>query len=238
MPQVLTDFGVVKCAHGLVGTSTASSDKWSIDGHKVMLENDTGTFPCTFPYPCGGYTLKSMGLNATTIDGRKVILITDFNLSTTGLPITMTESHTTYDDSIPAPIPAGQPTPALAPELIDFVPPIVTVTPAEMDFTITTSMPASVPVTYTLTAQNPLKWILTHINEPVGSSTELTTTQPAGLVLAPAGGTWDSPSLIVMATMSAAFMASLAPGKHHFYLTGVSKRGLTGFAEFVLKVTP
>jgi hypothetical protein len=32
-------------------------------------------------------------------------------------------------------------------------------------------------------------------------------------------------------------MAALTPGKHHLYMTGVSKRGLSGYAEAVLTVT-
>jgi hypothetical protein len=42
----------------------------------------------------------------------------------------------------------------------------------------------------------------------------------------------------VTATMTAAFMAALSPGLHHLYLTGISKRGLFGMAEFLLTVTP
>ena len=64
-----------------------------------------------------------MGLNASQIDGQKVILVTDFNQSFTGLPLTMAETHTTIDNSTPAPIPAGQPAPPLSPALADVVKP-------------------------------------------------------------------------------------------------------------------
>ena len=62
-----------------------------------------------------------MGLNATQIDGRKVILVTDFNQTLTGLPLLMTESHQTFDESTPAAIPTGQPAPPLSPEMADLV---------------------------------------------------------------------------------------------------------------------
>jgi hypothetical protein len=36
--------------------------------------------------------------------------------------------------------------------------------------------------------------------------------------------------------MTLAFLASLAPGLHRFFMTGVSQRGLTGFAKMTLTV--
>jgi hypothetical protein len=38
-------------------------------------------------------------------------------------------------------------------------------------------------------------------------------------------------------TMTAMFMASLTPGKHRFFMTGVSQRGLSDFFEIVLTVS-
>ena len=102
--------------------------KWQINGGYVLLENDTGTLVVRSGlFPCLGYLLRSMGLNATRIDGRKVILVTDFNQSLTGLPLMMTESHQTFDESTPAPIPAGQPAPPFQPRLADLSQPVVTV---------------------------------------------------------------------------------------------------------------
>jgi heme/copper-type cytochrome/quinol oxidase subunit 1 len=41
----------------------------------------------------------------------------------------------------------------------------------------------------------------------------------------------------VTLTLSAAYMASLGVGVHHFYVTGVNKRGLSAYAESVLTVS-
>src|SRR5204863_7406855 len=91
----------------------------------VLLDNDTDTLSCPVLPPCVGYHLKSMGLNATVIDGRKVILDTDFNQTHTGLPLRITEFHQTIDNSTPAPIPNGQRPGPLPPELTDTVKPVV-----------------------------------------------------------------------------------------------------------------
>src|SRR5947209_20331276 len=108
MPQVLTTNALILCPHLGQGTSVPSDPKWSVNGGTVLLENEIGALSCPFiPFPCVGYQLHSMGLNATQIDGRQVILTTDFNLTFTGLPLTMTDFHTTIDDSSPAPIPPG-----------------------------------------------------------------------------------------------------------------------------------
>ena len=118
MPNVLTTKASIRCPHGTLGVSIPLSPKWSIDGGDVLCEGDSGTFPfCVFVVPCVGYTLQSMGLNATYIDGRRVMLDTDFNTTFTGLPLVMQDLNSTYDDSTPAPIPVGQPPPPLPPEL-------------------------------------------------------------------------------------------------------------------------
>jgi hypothetical protein len=237
MPQVLTTNALVQCPHGFPGTSTASSDKWSINGGTVLLENDTGTFSCLTNYPCVGYRLTSMGLNATTVDGRKVILVTDINFTQTGLPIRKTEFHSTYDDSTPSGVPAGQPTPPLTPEMADQVEPTVAPPLMAGGFSIATMMPATLPVVFTLSAQNPMQWALRLINETLQQSFDVTNGQPPGLTVTPSGGSWTTPSLVVTATMTATFMAALTPGKHHLYMTGISKRGLFGLGEFLLTVT-
>jgi hypothetical protein len=108
MPQVLTTNALILCPHMGPGTSIPSDPKWSVNGGFVLLENDVGTLACPYlPCPCVGYVLQSMGLNATEVDGRKVILVTDFNQTLTGLPLTITEFHQTYDDSVPAALPPG-----------------------------------------------------------------------------------------------------------------------------------
>src|SRR5262249_23993312 len=161
------------CPHLGKGTTIPSIPKWQINGGYVCVEGDTGTLACPFiPYPCIGYTLQSMGLNATKIDQKKVILVTDFNKTVTGLPLLMVETHPVLDQSTPAPIPAGQQAPPLSPELADLVAPIVTAPPTPFPFKITPP-PAPVPVviSFSLTTDHPLKWVLTLINEnPPGAN--------------------------------------------------------------------
>jgi hypothetical protein len=238
MPQVLTTNALILCPHGGKGTSVPTDPKWSVNGGIVLLEGDTGTLACPFlTYPCIGYQLRSMGLNATRIDGRKVMLVTDFNETVTGLPLIMTEFHTTIDNSTPAPIPAGQSAPPLSPELTDMVAPMVTVAPSALAFNTASNSPATATATFTLASTHPLQWLLTLINEPQKSHTDVTKGLPPGLTVAPAGGGWDMSPLTITITMNAVFMAALTPGKHHFYMTGVSQRGLSGYAELILTVT-
>src|SRR2546423_13209144 len=116
MPQVMTTNATVVCPHGGVGQSTPTSPKWRVEGGLVLRENDPGVLSCNFLPPCVGYQLRSMGLNASKLDGAHVILVTDFNQTFTGLPLKISEVHHTIDNSTPAPIPVGQEAPPLAPE--------------------------------------------------------------------------------------------------------------------------
>lgn len=242
MPQVLTTNAVIVCPHGGLGTSLPTDPKWSVNGGIVLREGDTGTLACPPPgvpvlVPCVGYQLVSMGLNATQIDGRRVILVTDFNQTITGLPLKMTELHTTVDDSTPAPIPAGQPAPPLPPAMQDMVPPVVVAAPPALAFNSTTMLPATLATTFTLTSANPMQWLLTLIDDPLATHQDVTSGLPPGLTVTPGGGTWNSSPLTVTVTMTALFMAGLTSGQHHFYMTGVGQRGLSGYAEVILTVS-
>jgi len=238
MPQVLTTNALIVCPHGGLGTTAPMHPKWSVNDGKVAVEGDTGILSCPFiPLPCAGYKLQSMGLNATQIDGQKVILVTDFNQSFTGLPLVMTEFHQTFDESTPAPIPSGQTAPPPSPEMADFDKPIVVTPTLMIPVPLTPPPPAPVFVTFTLTSAHPLRWILTLINEPEKTNADLTNGWP-GAVIAPSGGDWTTPSLTVTISLPPTSVAALAPGKHHLFMTGVSKRGLSGNAECILDVTP
>jgi hypothetical protein len=205
MPQVLTTNALILCPHGAKGTTVPAHPKWTVNGGYVLVEGDTGVLSCPFlPLPCAGYTLQSMGLNATQIDGEKVILATDFNQTFTGLPLVMTEFHQAFDESTPAPLPAGQTSATPPPELADLVAPVVM-----------TAVPYT-PVPLTL-----------HV--------DITNGWP-GAVIAPQGGSWDTPVLTVTVAMPSTFLVTLAPGKYHFFLTAVSKRGLSGNADAVVEV--
>jgi hypothetical protein len=245
MSKVLTTNASIKCPHGGVGKSIPSDPKWTINGGTVLLENDQGTFPLTgpgicpfFQLPCGGYQLKSMGLNATQVDGRKVILDTDFNQTFTGLPLIIQEFHQTIDNSTVAPIPPGQEALPLPPELADIVKPVVTGVPPVLAFDLTTKLPPSLITTFTLFSDHPLQWALTLINEPDGSHSDITNGLPPLLVVAPFGGSWNTPTLLVTVTLTTPYLIGLKPGKYHFFMTAVNRRGLSSFAEVVLTVSP
>jgi hypothetical protein len=178
-----------------------------------------------------------MGFNATRVSGQRVILVTDFNLTASGLPITMIEAHRVFDDTTPAAIPDGQPAPPLPPEMTDLVKPVITSSLTNLAFDRTTSTPPTVTVTFTLTSAHPLMWILTQIDEPEKLTNDRTNVQPAGMTVTPSGGVWNVSPLIITLNMTAAFMGTLQPPVHRFFLTGVTQRGLSNFAEVVLTVT-
>jgi hypothetical protein len=237
MPQVLTTNALVLCPHGGKGTTTPVSQKWSVNGGYVAADGDPGTLACPFiPLPCIGYQLKSMGLNATQIDGKKVILVTDFNQTFTGLPLVMMDFHQTFDQSSPAPIPAGQTAPPASPAMADLVSPVVTASPPSVPFSISTTT-APVAVSLSMTSDHPLRWTLTLINEPLKYHADLTSGLP-GATVTPSGGTWSTPTLAITVTMTPVFLAALTVGKTHLYLTGVSARGLSGHTEVIITVTP
>jgi hypothetical protein len=177
-----------------------------------------------------------MGLNATQIKGQRVILVTDFNQTATGLPLTMVETHAIIDNSSPAPIPDGQPAPPLSPPMADMAKPVVTSSIATLAFNQTTMSPPTLIVTFTLIAAHPWRWILRQIDEPEQVSNNRTSGRPPGLTVTPSGGVWDVSPLTITMTMTAAFMVTLAPLVHRFFMTGVSQRGLSNFAEVILTV--
>ena len=238
MPRILTTRAIITCPHGGVGTTIPSWPFWNIEGGQAVRQGDAGTLTCVFPYPCTGYVLRSMGLNATKIDGLPAILETDFNQSLTGLPLTMTDTHNVIDNSTPAPVPIGGAPAPQAAELLDFAAPVVVAVPPAAAFNSVTQLPVTVPISFSLSSAFPLQWILTRVSEPPNAGhQDLTNGLPPGAVAVPSGGSWTTPSLSVTLTLNAAYMTSLGVGVHHFYMTGVSRRGLSAYAECVLTVS-
>jgi hypothetical protein len=238
MPQLMTTNALVLCPHGGKGTSLPSSPKWSIQGGFVLREGDTGVLSCGSVPPCASYVLKSMRLNATVIDGVPAVLVTDFNQTLTGLPLTIVETHTTLDNSTPLPLPAGSDAPPLSPELLDTTPPLVVPLLPAATFSSTTMLPATQPLAFTLVSPFPLKWLLTRVSEPPNATAaDLTAGEPPLAVVTPPGGAWTTPVLTVTLTLSAAYMASLGNGTHRFHLTAVNRRGLWASAESKLTVS-
>jgi hypothetical protein len=239
MPQVLTTNAKIVCPHLGLGTTMNTSTHWSIDGGYVALDGDTGTLSCAFIPPCAGYVLQSMGLNAVQMDGRKVMLVTDFLKSFTGLPLIVTEVHTVFDDSTPAPLPIGQPAPPLPPAMADTTTPVVVLTVPPLDFSLSVTPPVPVTAAFTLSAAYPMQWILTLIHEaPPGGNVDLTSGILGQALVSPSGGKWDSPTLVISVTLQGAFVATFPLGKHDLYLTGISQRGLSSYAVGTFKVTP
>lgn len=237
MPQVLTTTATILCPHTGKGTTTPATPYVDAQGGYVLCEGDVGVLSCPFTPPCVGYTLKSMGLNATEIAGRKIILATDFQQSVTGLPLNIVETTMVYDDSTPAPLPAGATSAPLAPELLDLAPPVVVAVPPTVPFVTSTMMPAAASIVFTLTSAFPLSWSLVLINGAQGTSTDVTNGGPPGLVVGPMGGSWSTPTLVVTAAMTAAFFSALGPGTHRLYMTGVSKRGKSAYKDAIIQVS-
>jgi hypothetical protein len=239
MPQVLTTNAKIVCPHTGEGTTLNTSTHWSINGGYVALDGDTGTLSCTFIPPCASYVLQSMGLNAVQMDGRKVMLVTDFIKSITGLPLVVTEIHKVLDDSTPAPLPVGQPAPPLPPAMADTTTPVVEITVPPLDFSLSITPPVPVTATFTMSATYPLQWILTLIHEPApGGNEDLTGGLPGKAIVSPSGGSWDSPSLTINVTLLGPYVATFSTGKHDLYLTGISQRGLSAYARASFQVTP
>jgi len=239
MPQVVTTNAQILCAHFSSAVKNPPlTPLWTIDGGTVLVEGDSGSFPnCPSTLQCGVYALQSMGLNATRVAAQRVILVTDFNLASSGLPITMIETHHVLDETTPAPIPDGQPAPPLPPAMTDLVKPVVTSSLPNLAFNKTSMTPPSVVVTFTLTSAHPLLWRLRQIDEPEAITNDRTNAQPAGMTVSPSGGVWNVSPLSVTLTMTAAFMNTLLPGLHRFFLTAVSQRGLSTFTEVLLTVS-
>jgi hypothetical protein len=239
MPRVLTTNAQILCAHFTPAVKDPPlAPLWTIDGGTVLVEGDSGKFlSCPSPAQCGEYHLLSMGLNATEVASKRVILVTDFNLTSSGLPITMIDTHQVFDETAPAAIPDGQSAPPLPPEMTDLAKPVVSSSPTTLGFNKTSMTPPSVLVTFTLTSAHPMRWMLTQIDEPEGTTIDRTNVQPAGMTVSPSGGVWNVSPLIINMTMTSAFMGTLSLLKHRFFLTGVSQRGLSNFAEVVLTVT-
>ena len=237
MPQILTTNALIVCPHGGIGQTANSSINWTINGGFVARDGDMGTLSCVFIPPCLSYILQSMGLNATQLDGKKVMLVTDFTKSITGLPLVITEFHPVLDDSTAAPIPYGQPAPALPPAMADKTKPVVTLTVPPLAFSM--SAPAPVTATFTLSTTYPMQWILTLIHEPPpGGHVDLTNGISGMAVVTPQGGNWNTPTLTVNVILQIPFVSSFAQGKHDLYLTGISQRGLSAYDKGIFTVGP
>jgi hypothetical protein len=246
MPKIWTENAKVSCPHGGGGRNIPAPPRLAkISGGEIMLDGDQGIFdspPCLNTPPCAGYALKSMGLNATSIQGRAVMLVSDFTQTYTGFPVTVVESHVVNDKTLPATPPAsGQ---VIPPEMQENDKPTVVCVPPQLPFSIatfsSTSQPAMLPFTFSLSSQFPLKWMLWQVGPPF-TKLDVTSGLPSQVTVVPVGaspdGTWLSPSATVMVTITGTYAATLAPGNHEFVLTAVNRRGFSKFDKGVLAVS-
>jgi hypothetical protein len=237
MPQLLTTNAQIRCVHA--GTGSVPSPKaplMTVSGGTVLVEGDSGTISgCALVQaPCVSFTLRSMGYNATTVDGHKAILVTDFQQTSTFLPLLLTETHPAVDDSTPAPLTAGSPAPPLSPEMLDVVPPVVVAAPPALAFSHATQLPPVAVFVFTISSAFPKQWVLTHVS--ASGAEDVTSGGVPGPTVLPPGGGWSSPVLAVVVTLSSAYLNALSPGPHEFYLTAVSQRGLPSTAAAKLTV--
>jgi hypothetical protein len=236
MPQALTTMATIKCPHQGLGTTFSPRVVIADNGGAVAAEGDGGTLACPFvQLPCGGYTLRSLGLNSTTILGRRLILATDFQTSMTGLPLQIVETTQFIDDSSPSPLPADGSDPAADPAMLDLAPPVVVAAPTAGAFNTTTQLPTVLPIVFTLTSAFPRLWRLTLLNTVAATSIDLTSGVP-GAAVVPPGPSWSTPTLAVTLQLTAVFLTALGPGAHHLFCTGVSQRGLSSYAQVVVTV--
>jgi hypothetical protein len=245
MPKIWTTNAQVSCPHGGGGTSQAIPPrKATINGGEILLDNDQGVFdspPCTNRPPCVGYACRSMGLNATSIRGRAVMLVSDFTQTYTGFPVTVVESHVVDDKTLPGTPPAtGQ---VIPPEMQENDRPTVVAVPPTFPFSKTafanTSQPATVPLTFSLSSQYPLKWMLWQVGPPA-TQLEVTAGIPSQVTVVPVGaspdGTWSSPSATVSVTVMGTYLATLN-GDHAFVLTAVNRRGFSAFDKATVSIS-
>jgi hypothetical protein len=181
-----------------------------------------------------------MKLNSTEVDNRRVMLVTDFTQSFTGFPLTILETHHTFDDSSPTPIPAGGSPPSVPPELQEFDQPTVVAAPSVLAFSVgafgMSGNPVALPMTFTIQSQFPNRWLLFMLS-PSGEHRDITNGDLPRIAVTPSGGAWPSQVLIVTVAPTGLFMSTLAQGTHYFILTAVNVRGKSQFALVALTVS-
>jgi hypothetical protein len=240
MPKLLTTKAQITCPHSGQGTSTPAGSTLLYAGGGVLTDGDQGTIAgCTYTQvPCASYQLASLQLNSMYVSGKRVMLVTDFVQSNTGYPLTVTESHQIFDQTVPAALAPGA-TPVTPPELREDDHPSVAVAPPTLAFSqsgfANSGSPAALPFVFTLSSQYPRRWTLFRTGPML--SGDIATGIPTSITVVPAGGAWSTPALTVSVTVTGTFANTLAIGTHTFVLTAVNHRGLWGMAEATLTVS-
>jgi hypothetical protein len=246
VPKVITRSAIIQCPHSGIGQSIPAQTSVLVGGSPVLVDGDTGVIQncLNLPpvgVPCAGYVLRSMNLNAVTVGGRRALIDTDFQHSSTGYPLAIREFHQVEDLSLPVMVPPGG-TFTTPPELQDTDQPTITALPLVLAFSkigfSNTGAPSSLTITLTLNSQFPNQWMLTMIAPP--SSTDITSSAPPGLTVQPSGGSWTVSPITVTVTLTGVYMTTLPvlPAKVSFVMVGINRRGRSAVAETVLGVSP
>lgn len=239
MPKVLTTKAQITCPHTGRGTSTPAGSTLAYAGGGVLTDGDQGTIAnCTYQVKCASYQLTSLQLNSMYVSGKRVMLVTDFIQSNTGYPLTVTDSHQVFDQTVPAKLAPGA-TPVTPPELREDDHPSVTVSPSTLPFSkagfANSGSPVTLPFVFTLSSQFPRRWTLFRTGPML--SGDIAAGIPTSITVVPPGGTWSTPSLTVSVKVTGTFANTLDIGTHTFVLTAVNHRGLWGMAEAMLTVS-
>ncbi|MGN6717849.1 MAG: hypothetical protein ACTHLX_10700 [Candidatus Binatia bacterium] len=246
MPKVITRNAIIRCPHGGIGQSMPSQTAVLVGGAPVLVDGDTGVIQnCSnvppAGVPCAGYVLRSMHLNAVTVDGRSALIDTDFEKSLTGYPLVMTEFHQVEDRSLRVTIPPGG-TLTTPPELQDTDKPTVVAVPPALGFSkvgfANTGAPTFLSTTFTLTSTFPNRWMLTLVVPP--GSSDVTSSSSPQVTVQPSGGFWNASPLTVTVTLAGAYITTLPvfPAKVSLVMVAINRRGRSASAETVLEVSP
>lgn len=239
MPLIMTQNALVKCSHGGTGINIPSQHKVFVKGIPVLIDGDRGVIPdCTFPLaggpPCASYELNSMKLNSAYIDGKNIMLVTDFIVSDTGFPLIITETHFVEDNTTPAPLKPGE-TPMIPPFLLNVVKPVVSAVPPSFTFKKSAPAPTMFTFTFTLNSIFPLKWQLTKLNKQVHDDIQDFT---SNIKVTPKGGIWNSNVMRIRLNLEPTYMQTLIDGEHYFVMVGIDQRGNAGYTMATLVILP
>ena len=244
MPLIMTKNAIVTCPHGGTGTNIPTQNKVFVKDSPVMVDGDSGSvlgcmLPLTMGLPCKSYQLNSMKLNSTYIDGKNIMLITDYVLSDTGYPLIISETHFVEDNTTPAPLKPGE-EPSFPPFLLNLIKPQVQIAPpSSYKYSISgvsglSKPPPLTPFVFTLMSTFPLKWKLTELLQP-DVIKDLTDNNMVTIMMGgKKGGEWNDN--ILKANLKIPKTEILSIGKYYFTMTAIDQRGNADYANAEIKV--
>jgi hypothetical protein len=227
MPLIMTKNAIVNCPHGGTGQNVTSQNKYFVKSFPVLIDGDRGIIPpsdCKFPPagpPCTSYELNSMKLNSTFIDGKNIMLVTDFVISNTGFPLILSETHFVEDNASLNP---GE-TPTIPSFLLNLIKPIVSAAPPFAIFK--KSAPTPLSFVFSVNSAFPFKWKLTKLSNQEPDDTQDFTNST---MVTPGGGEWKTNTMSINLVLEPVYLQDLSIGKHHFVMAGIDERGNSDYA--------